>query len=304
MYGNGSLTLPAVDSYTDNNYGYEYLQAYQPNPPYGQTPTVGVLSLPNLITISGEYVQVLASGTGSEIDLPALTSFDLSYDGALSVTNGATVDDSSLTSLTGVAVTLDGTGKLAVSQWTSLTNGSLSITGGDYAPTAGAATSANSFAQVSDIDDSSIYVYGGGSLTLPAVDSYTDNNYGYEYLQAYQPNLYYGQTPTVGVLSLPNLTSISGEYVHVLALGTGSEIDLPALTSFDLSYDGALSVTNGATVNDGNLTSLTDVAVTLDGSGTLAVSQWTTLTNGSLTVEAGDYAPTSARPRPTMPSPT
>ncbi len=296
VYGNGSLTLPAVDSYTDNNYGYDYLQAYQPNPPYGQTPTVGVLSLPNLTSISGEYVQVLASGTGSEIDLPALTSFDLSYGGALSVTNGATVDDSSLTSLTGVAVTLDGTGKLAVSQWTSLTNGSLSITGGDYAPTAGAATSANSFAQVSDIDDSSIYVYGGGSLTLPAVDSYTENNYNYEYLQAYQPNPSYEQTPTVGVLSLPDLTSISGEYVQLLASGTGSEIDLPALTSFDLSYGGTLSVTNGATVDDSSLTSLTGVAVTLDGTGKLAVSQWTSLTGGSLSITGGDYAPPRARP--------
>ena len=45
----------------------------------------------------------------------------------------------SLASLQGVNVTLDGTGELAVSQWQSLTDGSIDVTGGDYAPTAGAA---------------------------------------------------------------------------------------------------------------------------------------------------------------------
>ncbi len=46
------------------------------------------------------------------------------------------------------------------------------------------------------------------------------------------------------MLSLPALTTISGEYVLVLTGGSGSEIDLPDLTTVDFSYDGYLSFTN------------------------------------------------------------
>ena len=67
------------------------------------------------------------------------------------------------------------------------------------------------FPNLSDIDGSSLYVYGGGSLSLPAVDTYSNNDGG-RYFQAYEPDTPYGQTPTVGVLSLPNLASIGGDY--------------------------------------------------------------------------------------------
>ncbi len=71
-----------------------------------------------------------------------------------------------LTTLAGVDVTLDGTGTIVTSQWTSLTDGSITITGGDYS-----SPSSPPFANLADIDGSSIYVYGGGSLTLPDVTS-------------------------------------------------------------------------------------------------------------------------------------
>src|SRR5262249_45427919 len=145
------------------------------------------------------------------------------------------------------------TGTLAVSQWTALTYGRLTIEGGDYAPTSGAATADNSFANLSNINSSSVYVYGGGSLTLPAVTSYSNNN-GYQYFQAdqyayydYSSGAYYG-AGSVGVLSLPALDTISAQYLLVLAGGTGSEVDLPALTSFSANYYGALSVTSDATI--------------------------------------------------------
>ncbi len=81
-------------------------------------------------------------------------------------------------------MTLDGTGTMPVSQWTTLTGGVLSIIGGDYAPTSGTGNSSNAFTNLADIDGSSIYVYGGGSLTLPAVTSYANDTGDYSYLQA------------------------------------------------------------------------------------------------------------------------
>ena len=44
-----------------------------------------------------------------------------------------------------MSVTLDGTGTIAVSQWQTLTGGSLNITGGNYARAMGAANANDSF---------------------------------------------------------------------------------------------------------------------------------------------------------------
>ena len=75
-------TLPAVTSYTNNSIDYgvsgqadEYADYNSSNASYYGSGTVGLLSLPALATIVGEYVQVLTGGAGSEIELPALTSF-------------------------------------------------------------------------------------------------------------------------------------------------------------------------------------------------------------------------------------
>ena len=126
-----------------------------------------------------------------------------------------------LTSLNGVTIVLDGTGTLAhfaINQFTSITDGGITVESGNYS---------SAFPNLADINGSSLYVYGGGSLTLPAVMTYTNSN-GYEYLQAaeyadenYTSDTYYG-SGSVGVLSLPALTSISGEDMIVVAGGTGS----------------------------------------------------------------------------------
>ncbi len=82
-----------------------------------------------------------------------------------------------------------------------------------------------------------------------------------------------------GQLLLPALATVTStsQYLQILADGAGSKIDLSDLTSLAVQQ-GDLTVTNQATVLDPKLTSLTNVSVTLDGTGTMAVSQWTTLT--------------------------
>ena len=70
--------------------------------------------------------------------------------------------DAKLTNLANVAVTLDGTGTIAIDQWTSLTSGSMTVTGGWY-----------TFPGLTDIDSSSLSVQNGGKLALGMVTTYS-----------------------------------------------------------------------------------------------------------------------------------
>ncbi len=206
-----------------------------------------MLSLPNLTSIGGDYgVKVEAQGSVSTIDLPDLTSFSPTDSGysALSVTDdGTVVLAAGLTSLNGVTIVLDGTGTLsngtnssATTQFISITDGAITVEAGDY-------TSA--FPNLADIDGSSLRVYGGGSLILPAVTTYTNGN-GYEYFQAaqyayytYVSGTYYG-SGSVGVLSLPALTYDLRRRHRRRGRGDG-ERDRPAGTH--LAYQHLLRIT-------------------------------------------------------------
>jgi hypothetical protein len=278
VYGGGSLELLGITTYTSD---YNSFQAYEYD-------SAGTIDLPNLGTIGGYEFSMYAEGTGSVIDLPVLTSITLTGYGYLYVIDHGTVDDPDLTTLTGVDVELDGTGTMAVAQWTSLTHGELDIDGGDYSPTSSSPSSSFAFTNLSDIDDSSLYVYGGGSLTLPAVTSYTGDG---NTLEAYT----YYSAEAAATLSLPQLGTIGGYDVDVYAYGPVSEIDLSSLTSFSVSY-GSLYVLDQATVLDGDLTTLNGVDVYLNGTGTIATSQWTSLTDGILTIEGGNYSSTTSPP--------
>ena len=294
--GGGGLTLAGVQTYGLNNGSSAAFQATD-------TTSGGTLDLPALTGISGNNgLQVDAAGASSRIDLPVLTSFTANYSFAgLSVTQSATVSEPLLTALDGVIVTLDGTGKLPISQWNAYTKGSLSINKGDYAPTTGARTSNNSFTGLSKIGGSSIYVGGGGSLTLPAVTSYDPGG----------RNITFGASGSGAFLSLPNLASVSrsgssggyssssggysargrlnfkagaGGQVQVPALasitagsqqtsvgaqaqGAGSLVNLSGVTTFD-TYNGLLSATQGGTVMLGSgITSPESTLITVDGTG-------------------------------------
>ena len=232
-------------------------------------------------------VSIEADGAGSVVDVSALTTYAVStsYSSSLlSVTNSGKVDlNSGLTSLNQVNLTLDGTGTIPIGQFTSITDATITIEGGDYA-------TGTPLANLTDIDGSSLTVYGGGSLALPGVSAYKTTNT--TTFQAYGQSSTYPYTATVGTISLPALTSITGA-VNVYAQGTGSEIDLPLVTSLG---GGSLSVTQSGTVKAPLLTALSGVSVTLDGTGTIATAQWQSLTHGTLTIAAGDYSSTASPP--------
>jgi hypothetical protein len=144
------------------------------------------------ITTSSPLVQIEAEGTGSEIDLTDLTSFAGNGNNAILVdTTQATILDPNLTTLTGVSLTLDGTGTISLDKITTLTgaNGGLLVTGGTY-----------TLSHLTDLDGSSVFVEDGASLTLSGVTSYANpNSFDTTTFEA---------TGTGSTLSLPNLTGL------------------------------------------------------------------------------------------------
>ncbi len=257
-------------------------------------------SLPSLSTTT-QPVVITADGAGTEIDLSDMTSFS-SPGGTLQATNGATILDGKLTELSGINVTLDGTETMATSQWTSLTAGSLLITGGTY-----------DWSALSDFDSSNVNVELGASVTLAAVKTYL-NPVTPTTLQASGAGSVLSLPALASLTQLPNElgvaaasgaqvllplvasinTSQTNEPVWVTADGVGTLIDLSAVTTYD-SAASEFQVTDGASVLAPNLTSLNGVTVILDGSGTIAYSQWASLTNGALTIEGGSYSFTSLK---------
>ena len=121
----------------------------------------------------------------------------------------------------------------------------------------------------------------GATLSLPALTS-LGSVQNWLYIQAEQG----GQT------LLPALDSLASnsDYIQIESDGATSKIDLSALASLPVANSGYLTVTDHGTVLDPKLTSVTNVTVTLDGTGTIATSLWASLTRDSLTITGGSYS--------------
>ena len=261
----------------------------------------GTVNLSGLTKINepNAGVQFTADGSGSQLNLSALTSF--TGQGGYStfeVTDSATALASSLTTVSGLQITLDGSGTIATSQWSSLTGGSsLTVTGGSY-----------SLSGLIDVNGSSLYTRNGGALALPNLTTYTEtSNTTFEAtgvnstldLSALttlgsMSGYWYADALAGGTVNLSGLTKINepNAGVQFTADGSGSQLNLSALTSF--TGQGGYStfeVTDSATALASSLTTVSGLQITLDGSGTIATSQWSSLTGGSsLTVTGGSYS--------------
>ena len=296
VQASGSLTLPALASYTNaNGYDSTYFQATGSNSVlslpglaslgqlqsylYFQATQGGQVNAPALDSVAdpsqqNEYLEINADGAGSQVDLSKLASLGVTT-GYLNVTNQATVLDPKLAALSGMNVTLDGTGTLATDQWASLDDGSVTIKGGSY-----------SLKNLANVDGSSLYVQASTSLALPALASYTNPN-GYD-------STYFQATGSKAVLSLPKLTALGllqsylyfqatqggqvnapaldsiadpstqNEYLQVDVNGAGSQIDLSALATIDVTT-GYVTITNGGTLVDPGLATIHGVNFTVGG---------------------------------------
>ena len=204
--------------------------------------------------------------------------------------------DGDLTSLSGVSVTTDGNDPGLVSSWTSFTNGSLQVNS-----SLGVTAALLSLPiGLTDIDGSSLYAQGGGSLALPGVTTYAFNNSTFQAYGAgsvldvsslttltqmgvWDVEAYNGGD--VKLTSLASLTDTQG--ITFQAVGTGSLLDVSKLSDVTQSGGWAVEVTNGGEVNLSGLTSVTssqNVTFQADGTGSLldasALNSFTQLGGG------------------------
>ena len=126
----------------------------------------GKVTLSSLAQLDTGPVVLESDGTGSVLNVSALTSFTAQnddLDASLQATNSGTVQDPLLTTIDTVNVTLDGTGTISTSQITSYTNGLMTVSGGTP-----------DFSNLSDGNGSSFVVSGGATLSLPALTALTN----------------------------------------------------------------------------------------------------------------------------------
>ena len=299
----GYLSLPDLTTYTDTS-------SY--NATFSATGSNSVLDLANLTTITGGTLDLLADGQGAVIDLLGVTTY--SDSGTITTQDGGAIEFSaSLTSLTGVTLTIESTaGAGLLDQLKSFTNGQLYVEGGAMVATS----------ELTDIDGSSFFVNGGSSLSLPGVQA---DNVTPGFL-----SLNFQASGANSLLSLPNLTSIttavnyapfiieaydggdvelpslaslsatdSYSYFELDSYGTGSVLDLPALSSVTIVnsnssyYNNTLTATGGATIELGsglvdldlfNLTLDSTSAMTVSGSTASFFAQLTSLNEGTITI--------------------
>jgi RHS repeat-associated protein len=93
-----------------------------------------------------------------------------------------------------------------------------------------------------------------------------------------------------GEVSFAALTTDEGGLTNILSQGSGSIVDLSALTNFISSlsgYNTALEATQGGRIESPDLTSFSDVNLTIDGTGTQDTAQITSFVGGTLTVSGG-----------------
>ncbi|MCA9049989.1 MAG: hypothetical protein KDA89_14735, partial [Planctomycetaceae bacterium] len=94
------------------------------------------------------------------------------------------------------------------------------------------------------------------------------------------------ELPAVTTIVDPNTGDTRNRGVHITADGPGSTVDLSALEQFtDANPDerSSLTVANSGVIQVPSLVRLNSVAISLDANSTLATSQITDFTSGSIT---------------------
>jgi len=296
--GGSTLVLSGLTSYQQpNNYGTA-LQA---------SGAGSVLSLPNVatITLPNGYGGIgLEAYSGGDVEIPLITQLT----GNVSLyTNSATsiLDVSRLTTFTGGTLSYGG-GTLNSSGATPNLPVLTDIDGSTIEVSGGATLSPST---VTSAKGSDFYATGGSTLVLSGLTSYQQpNNYGTA-LQASGagsvlslpnvatitlPNGYGGinvQALSGGDIEIPLITQLTGS-VGLESQGAGSVLDLSALQSLTGNQGSeSLTITQGGTVIDPNLTTFANVTITTDPTATftLPANQTFSLTGGTSTINTGTF---------------
>jgi len=281
----------------------------------------GRIDLPLATQVISGAVTFTSDGTGSVIDLDALTSFTGKLyfsDSGFRALNGGSILSPALTSIHDGNVSCDTVGNFDLDQLTDLTgSGNVTLTGGIHDLSGLTTFSAQMdiplgsvplLTSLSTLENASISLTGGAVLELPLVTALLNSENSNNSLIADGPGsrLSFPNATTIqgpagtnrnlylsalngGRLDLPLATQVISGAVTFTSDGTGSVIDLDALTSFTGKLyfsNSGFHANNGGVILTPSLTTIHDGTITSDTPGNLNLSQVTTLT-GSGTVDVG-----------------
>ena len=284
-------------------------------------------NLPALITVSDGACIFSAQGTGSTITLTSLNSFDGKFNHTSSgfhAIDRGTIDIPSLTSVRDGDFILDATSTMQTDGITEfLGGGSIHVDQPESFVHLTTIHHCNiiidnelpAFPVLNDIDDSSIHLTNGVSLSLPLVTTYTSTSNADRTLEA---------GGTGSLLSFPNLTTLTGAtdpfddlFIQavdggkvqfallstvsngacaVKADGIGSEIGMPSLTSFDGHFhltESGFRALNGGNIDVPVLTSVRDGDFIVDDTSTIDSAQITEFLDGG-TIDVDQALPFTA----------
>jgi HPt (histidine-containing phosphotransfer) domain-containing protein len=283
--GTGSLVdLSSVTNLTLGYYRALYVQAYNG----------GEVDLHRLKSAAGS-LQVEAHEPGSVVDLSGISgrwTSPASSALALHAQTGASILIPNVTQLEYASLRVDGPGTISTAQLTLLTNVALTVSG-----------SVPDFGQVTNIDDSDIIALNGGVARLTNVFRVTDGNqnptwkadgagslvdlssvtnltlgyYRALYVQAYNG----------GEVDLHGLKSAAGS-LQVEAHDPGTVVDLSGMAgrwTSPASSELVLHAQTGASILIPNVTQLEYASLRVDNTGTISTAQLSLLTNVTLTVD-------------------
>ncbi len=309
-YSGGVFNLPTVTTYTAPASGSRFEAgdagsqinlsnlttlngAFNGNVAYVHVFSGASIDMHQLSQVTSGAVWFRAEGSGSSIDLAALTNFAAtSANAALESDSGATLDIGALTTVDKASVIIGGTA--SVSQITSVTNGNIAARDGATA----------TFSGLTTFTGDGFYAYAAGVLNLPTVTSYSAPSTGSKFEAgdagsqinlsnlmtfngAFNGNVAYVHVYGGASIDMHQLPQVTSGAVWFRAEGSGSSINLASLTNLAAtSSNAALESDNGATLDIGSLTTLDKVALIIGGAA--SVSQITALTNGN--IEARDGA--------------
>ena len=205
-------------------------------------------------------------------------------------------------------------GSLAVTTGSSSVQGMFTASVGTTLSASGSGTTLTSSGPV-DIDNASLYVSGGATLSLAGAVEYNHSAGSDAVLQAsgsgsaidltgltnftavnggsYYPLMI--EALAGGAINLDAMVSSSNGIVQVEATGVGSEVNLSALRVFS-GYTGninegggvaELQASSGGTLLVGQLGAVNAADISEDGTGTLGLNALTNLTDSTLTVSGG-----------------
>ncbi len=240
----------------------------------------GTVDLRQVAQLTAGNTRFLAQGAGSQINLTALTGFTGARNDAniLEADTGGTITAPNLASLGSVSLRMSGGATLPTGQVATFQNGNVLLDNG-------ASLALPSVTRFNGAGNRNLTLQAdhGSRLDLSPVTQYQGAG------SATNSSTVLVQALNGGTVDLSRVTQLAAGNISFQSSGTGSQINLAALTSFTGARADAsvLEADTGGTILAPNLTGLNTVDLRVAGTGTLPTAHVATLQNGDIYLAGG-----------------